>query len=170
MECGMWNAECGIEVEGRSYTGRSVMRRVWLALVLCIAAAPVGAQSLLYRPPNLGGTWVPDPGVVQFNFIHRFYVAPGPSHFVVNYPNFTLAAGFGHQVALGARFATRSLAGTGNAAQSSNETEVYGRWRMQGAEGRSGFGVAVTPAYNFLAKSVDGEVAADWTRGWLTLH
>src|SRR2546427_8548786 len=44
-----------------------------------------------YRSANLGGTWVIDPGVVQFNFVHRFYVAPGPSHAVVNNPTFTLA-------------------------------------------------------------------------------
>src|SRR2546425_3695943 len=36
-----------------------------------------------------------------------------------------------------------------------SETEVYGRWRVHGAEGQPGFAVAVTPAYNFLAKSVD---------------
>jgi len=146
------------------------MKRASLALLLCMIGAPLGAQSLLYRPPNLGGTWVPDAGVVQFNFLHRLYVGPGPSHFVVNYPTFTLAAGFGHQVDLGARFATRSVVGLGNAAQSSNETEIYGRWRVHGAEGKPGFAVAVTPAYNFLAKSVDGEVGVDWTQGPVTLH
>src|SRR3989442_7250942 len=108
------------------------MKRVSLAL-LVLAAPPVAtllaAQSLLYRPPNLGGTWVPDGGVVQFNFLHRFYVFPGPSHFVENHPTFTLAAGFGHGMTLGGRFATKSLAGTGAGAQSSNETEVYARWR-----------------------------------------
>ena len=145
--------------------------RVWFILVACSAAAPLHAQSLLYRPPNLGGTWVPDGGVVQFNFVHRFYVDPGPDHAVVNFPNFTFAAGFGHQLAVGARFATRSyLVQSGSGSNSSNETELYGRWRLYGAEGRPGFGVAVTPAYNFLAKSVDGEVAVDWTRGGLTLH
>jgi len=145
--------------------------RVSFALVLLAAAAPLRAQSLLYRPPNLGGTWVPDAGVVQFNFVHRFYVTAGPSHSVINFPNFTVAAGFGHQIAFGARFATRSLlVGSGSGALSSNETEIYGRWRLHGAEGRPGLGVAVTPAYNLLAKSADGEVAVDWTRGGLTLH
>src|SRR5213594_4407828 len=119
------------------------MKRLSLAL-LVLAAAPAGtplaAQSLLYRGPNMGGTWVSDAGVVQFNFLHRFYVSPGPSHSVVNFPSFTLAAGFGHQVDVAARFATRSLlVGSGNAAQSSNETEVYGRWRLYGAEGKAGF-------------------------------
>ena len=149
------------------------MKRVTLAL-LVLGAAPAGArldaQSLLYRGPNMGGTWVPDAGVVQFNFLHRFYVTPGPSHSVINYPSFTLAAGFGHAVAVGGRFATRSIVGTGASAQSSNETELFARWRPVGAEGAPGFSVAVTPAYNLLAKSVDGEVAVDWTRGALTLE
>ncbi|HKW41324.1 MAG TPA: plastocyanin/azurin family copper-binding protein [Gemmatimonadales bacterium] len=145
--------------------------RATLSFLLVGMAGPLSGQSLLYRPPNLGGTWVPDAGVVQFNFVHRFYVSPGPSHAVVNFPNFTIAAGFPGRVALGAHFATRSLlVGTGNGAQSSNETELFGRWRVYGAEGRPGFGVAVTPAYNLLAKSFDGEVGLDWTRGALTLH
>ena len=149
------------------------MKHVSLAvfvLAVTSSAAPLRAQSLLYRPPNLGGTWVPDAGVVQFNFLHRFYVFPGPSHFVENHPTFTLAAGFGHNVALGGRLATKSIVGTGAAAQSSNETELYARWRVYGAEGRPGLAVAVTPAYNFLAKSVDGELGIDWTRGPFTLH
>ena len=141
-----------------------------LVLAVVSVAAPLDAQSLLYRGPNMGGTWVPDAGVVQFNFLHRFYVTPGPSHSVINYPSFTLAAGFGHAVAVGGRFATKSLVGTGASAQSSNETELFARWRPVGAEGAPGLSVAVTPAYNLLAKSVDGELALDWTRGALTLE
>ena len=139
-------------------------------LALAWAAAPLGAQSLLYRGPNMGGTWVPDGGVVQFNFLHRFYVTPGPSHSVINYPSFTLAAGVGHRIGFGGRFATKSLAGTGAGAQSSNETEVFVRWRAIGMEGKEGFSVAITPAYNLLAKSVDGEVGVDWNRGRVTLE
>ena len=145
------------------------MRNAWSAILIAVAV-PLSAQSLLYRPPNLGGTWVSEPGVVQFNFLHRFYVSPGPSHSVVNFPTFTLAAGLGHQVDIGAHFATRSIAGLGDTSRSSNETEVYGRWRLYGAEGKPGFAVAVTPAYNFLAKSADGELGIDWTQGALTLH
>jgi len=146
------------------------MTRISFVLLALAAAAPLRAQSLLYRPPNLGGTWVPDGGVVQFNFVHRFYVTPGPSHAVVNFPTFTLAAGLGHQATFGAHFATKSIVGLGNGALSTNETEVFGRWRVRGAEGRPGLAVAVTPAYNLLAKSVDGEVGVDWTQGPLTLH
>ncbi|HXI66163.1 MAG TPA: cupredoxin family copper-binding protein [Gemmatimonadales bacterium] len=145
------------------------MKRVWLALLILIAPS-LNAQSLLYRGPNMGGTWVADGGVVQFNFLHRFYVAPGPSHTVINYPNFTLAAGFGHGVEFGGRFATKSLVGIGANAQSTNETEMFARWRPVGTEGSEGFSLSLTPAYNLLAKSVDGEVAVDWTHGWLTLQ
>ena len=146
------------------------MKRVSLALLTLALAAPLRAQSLLYRGPNMGGTWVPDAAVVQFNFVHRFYVTPAPSHTVINYPSFTLAAGLGHDIAFGGRFATKSLVGTGAGAQSSNETEVFARWRAVGTEGRDGFSVAITPAYNLLAKSVDGEVGVDLTRGRLTLE
>ena len=145
-------------------------RQVWFALLTLAAATPLDAQSLLYRGPNMGGTWVPDAGVVQFNFLHRFYVAPGPSHFVDNHPTFTLAAGLGRGIAFGGWFATKSLSGTGAGAQSSNETQLFARWRPVGMEGKEGFSIALTPAYNLLAKSVDGELGVDWTRGMLTLQ
>ncbi len=143
-----------------------------LPFVLLLATAPLAAQSLLYRSPNVGGTWVPDAGVVQFNFLHRFYVSPGPSHTVVNFPTFTLAAGVARTLAVGAQFGTHSfLVAAGAGSNSSNETEVYARWRaLGGPEGSEGLHVAATPAYNLLAKSVDGELGLDWTRGALTLE
>jgi len=132
------------------------------------AAVPLSAQSLMYRPPDLGGTWVSDGGVVQFNFVHRFHVFPGPANTVINYPTFTLAAGVGHNLDFGVRFGTRSnIPSSGG---SSNESEFFARWRVLGGpEGKEGFAVAVTPAYNKLAKSADGEVGIDWTRGPFTL-
>jgi len=144
------------------------MKRATLGLLTLVVAAPLNAQSLMYRPPDLAGTWVTDGGVVQFNFVHRFYVSPGPSNTVVNFPTFTLAAGVGHNVDFGLRFGTKSMIpSSGN---SSNESELFARWRLLGGpEGREGFAVAVTPAYNKLAKSADGELAVDWTGGPLTL-
>jgi len=144
------------------------MHRVALAVLVLAAAAPLGAQSLMYRPPNLGGTWVADPAVVQFNFVHRFHVFPGPSHVVVNFPTFTLAAGVGHNIDFGLHFGTKStIPSTGS---STNESEWFARWRVVGGpEGREGFAVSLTPAYNQLAKSADGELAVDWTAGALTL-
>jgi plastocyanin len=137
-------------------------------LVLVLAVLPLSAQSLLYRPPDLGGTWVADAGVVQFNFVHRFHVFPGPSNTVVNYPTFALAAGVGHGLDFGLHFATKSaIPSSGN---SSNESEWFARWRVLGGpEGKEGVAVSLTPAYNKLARSADGELGVDWTRGGLTL-
>ena len=144
-----------------------MIRHASLALLMA-AAVPLSAQSLMYRPPDLGGTWVSDGGVVQFNFVHRFHVFPGPANTVINYPTFTLAAGVGHNLDFGVRFGTRSnIPSSGG---SSNESEFFARWRVLGGpEGKEGFAVAVTPAYNKLAKSADGEVGVDWTRGPFTL-
>jgi amicyanin len=134
------------------------MRRLLVCLVLL--GAPLSAQSLLYRSPNLSGTWVPEPGVLQFNFLHRFYVSSGPGH-VSNYPTFTFAGGLPRNLGVGVRYATYTDAATQN---KSNETELYGRWRRE-------FGsitLAITPAYNMSAKSFDGELGIDWTRGAVT--
>ena len=145
------------------------MKRLMFALLL--AGGPLSAQSLLYRSPNLSGTWVPDAGVIQFNFLHRFYVSPPPAHAVVNSPTFTLALGLGRNLSVGSWFATHSLAGSLRGAQSSNETEVFARWRFfGGAEGAEGLHLSLTPAYDFLAQSVDGELGADYTTGPLTLE
>ena len=149
------------------------MRRSIVCAVL-LFAAPLSAQSLLYRSPNLAGTWVAEPNVVQFNFLHRFYVSPSTSssgHFVVNSPTFTLATGITHRVEIGSWFATKSLVGLGRGATSTNETELFARWRAYGGpEGSPGLHVAVTPAYSLLARSADGELGVDYTVGALTVE
>jgi amicyanin len=152
------------------------MRRfIGVAVALLAATTATGSlagQSLLYRSANLGGTWVVDPGVVQFNFVHRFSVGPPPSHTVTNAPTFTLATGVGPRVAVGGQFATHSsLIQSASGAQSTNETQLFARWRAWGGtEGSEGLHVSLTPAYNLLAKSLDGELGADWTSGPVTLE
>jgi len=138
------------------------MKRMLLALT--VLATPASAQSLMSRSPNLSGTWVPDPAVIQFNFLHRFYVAPSAGfNTVVNFPTFTLALGLPANLGLGMHYATKSDV----VGKVSNEVELYGRWRH--ALGGSGFNLAVTPAYNAAAKSLDGELGVDWSRGPVTL-
>src|SRR5712691_3925064 len=165
----MWIAECGIEGQRPSnvlISGGSLMRPHWLAVLLlamAAAAGPLGAQVALDRTPNLGGTWVPAPGVVQFNFVHRFYVGPKPGYSVLNAPTFTFALGLPQRLALGTRYSTRS-----DIAAKNNEIEVYARWRLL-EQGKSPVSVSVTPAWNGSAKSTDGEVSVDWTRGRFTL-
>jgi amicyanin len=140
-----------------------------VAAVAMLAAAPaLHAQSLLYRSPNLSGDWVSDAGVVQFNFVHRFYVSPAPYRGFFNYPTFTFATGLGHNVGLGYRFATKAIADTSHA--TTNESELFARWRFRGGhEGSEGLAASITPAYNFRARSFDAEVAADYTKGPFTL-
>ena len=146
------------------------MRRVLVGLALASVAAPLAAQSLLYRPPNLGGTWTGDGGVVQFNFLHRFTVSEGPAHSVINFPTFTLAVGLGRNLALGYHFGTNSTVAQLPGAQTDNESEFYARWRVIGGrEGDPGLAVSVTPAYNYLAESLDGELSADYTVGPVTV-
>ena len=139
-----------------------------VATLLTLVACPPGrAQSLLYRSPNLSGDWVPDPGVVQFNFLHRFNVSPSPGHVVTNFPTFTLATGVVENVGVGYRFATKELTGT---APNTNESELFARWRfLGGREGGEGFAASVAPAYDFRSKSVDGELAAGYTKGLVTI-
>jgi plastocyanin len=140
-----------------------------LSCALALLAAPLSAQSLLYRSPNLGGTWTPDGGVVQFNFVHRFYVAPAASgHKVTNFPTFTVAAGLGQRIAVGVHYGSNSLVSL--SPYHPNEAEVYARYRVVGATaGVPGLAVAVTPAYNSAAQSADGELSVDYTRGSFTL-
>ncbi len=133
------------------------------ALVVLAAAPPLAAQIVLDRSPNLGGTWVADPGVLRFDFIHRFYVTPAPSRSTVNSPTFLLAVGLPQRLMLGANFSTRSATSGRN-----NEFEAFGRWRAVGG-GSAPLTVALTPAFNFVSESVDGEVQADWNRGRVTL-
>ena len=145
------------------------MRRILLSVAaLGLAVAPgARGQSLLYRSPNLGGDWVVRPGVVQFDLIHRFNVSPAPARAVTNFPTFTFATGVARRVDAGVQFATRSQIPGGS---STNESEVFARWRFAGGpEGSQGLAAAVTPAYDFKARSLDGELGAGYTRGPVTL-
>ena len=144
------------------------MRRILVGLAVACVGVPLAAQSLLYRPPNLGGTWMADGGVVQFNFLHRFRVSEGPVHEVQNFPTFTLAVGLGHGLGLGYHLGTNSAIQTSTG--TNNESEFYARWRfLGGREGDPGLAVSATPAYNYLAESFDAELGADYTMGPVTV-
>lgn len=144
------------------------MRPVLVGLVALVVVFPptLHPQTPLDRSPNLGGTWVPDRGVVQFNFVHRFYVSPGPIHKVTNFPTFTLALGLPSRLAVGARYGSNST--TVLTPYRPNETELFARWRLWDG-GPRGVTMAVTPAYNVAARSADAEFGIDWTLQRLTL-
>src|SRR5439155_11816394 len=102
----VWNEVCGMRNRrpasigmSRSERGSS-MRRLslaWLVLAAISPASPLGSQSLLYRLPNVKGTYVSNGSMVLFNYLYRFYLTTGPYHSVVNYTTFTLAARLGHK-------------------------------------------------------------------------
>src|SRR5438132_918767 len=137
---------------------RMRQRVVGSLLGLLVAPALLAGQASLDRPPNLLGTWVPAPAVLQFNFLHRFYVSPGPSRSVLNFPTFTFALGLPQRIALGTRYSTRA-----ETPGKTNEIEVFARWRVLSG-GPSPIAVAVTPAWDGSSKSVNGELSGDWTR------
>lgn len=146
-----------------------LLRSLGLGAVALGFVPHLAGQSLLYRPPNLGGTWVPPGGVLQFNFLHRFSVASSAGgNKVSNFPTFTFALGLGHQLSLGTHYATQSPLVDATPPRP-NEFELYARLRTGAAEGANGIAVAVTPAYNAAARSVDGEIAVDYTRGRITV-
>src|SRR2546427_884327 len=142
------------------------MRPRALGLLLGLVAVPLalGGQLRLDRTPNLSGTWVVDPGVLQFNFLHRFYVFPAAQqHAVANFPTFTFALGLPARVNLGTRYSTHS-----ETPDHGNEIELYGRWRVLGGP-TAPVAVSVTPAWNAIARSADGELSLDWTHARYTL-
>jgi plastocyanin len=146
------------------------MRLRRLLCLAAMAAAPpaVSAQSLVHRPPNLGGTWTPPAGVLQFNFMHRFYVAPSTgANKVTNFPTFTFALGLGGRLALGTHYGTNSFVVT--TPYRPNEFELFARWRTGADEGADGVALSFTPAYNAAARSADGELGVDYSAGRVTL-
>jgi plastocyanin len=143
-----------------------------LIVPLALAALAAGVvpglpgQSLLYRSPNLGGTWVSPGGVLQFNFLHRFTIAPaGGNHKVTNFPTFTFTLGAGHGLELGTRYSTQGVV----VPSRPNEFELLARKRFGAAEGEDGLALAVTPAYNTAARSVDAEASLDYSAGRITI-
>ncbi|HLT46226.1 MAG TPA: plastocyanin/azurin family copper-binding protein [Rubricoccaceae bacterium] len=125
------------------------------ATLLAQPAASTTAQSFLDRSPNLGGTWVGEPGVLHFHFLHRFSVSDGPAHKVSNTPTFLLSASLPFRTMVGARYATNSALAQGFP----NEWEFFGRYSPLVQESGAPLDVALHAGYNHAADSFDGEVS-----------
>src|SRR2546430_16442565 len=99
-ECGMRNRSEGSCETPHTWKG-SVMRRVSLALLLFVVASAVGslnAQSLMYRAPHLGGTWVSEAAGVRFHCVHRVRGVPGAGQALVHSSAFSLACRVRHRL------------------------------------------------------------------------
>lgn len=124
-------------------------------LALLFSAPSARAQGLLERSPNLAGGWVGRPGVVQFNFMHRFRVSAAPQRKVTNTPTLTLAGGLPFRSAVGASYASNSVV----APNFPNEWELFGRVLALAQADGDPLDASVQLGYNVAAGSVDGELA-----------
>jgi plastocyanin len=127
---------------------------VAVALLLASVSGTSSAQSVTDRTPNLDDGWTVRPGVIQFNFLHRFEVSAPPARKVTNFPNFHLATGVPLGVNLALDYATNSTVFSGIP----NEYQLTLRRPVLREGARSPLDVSVVAGYNFAPQSADGEV------------
>lgn len=125
------------------------------ALLIATVARHSGAQSVVDRTPNLDDGWTVPPGVVQFNFVHRFDASAPPARKLTNFTNFRLATGVPFAANVGLDYASNSTVFTGipNEYQLSLRRPIV--WERRGAP----LDATLTGAYNFASQSVDGELS-----------
>ena len=126
-----------------------------LLLAPLTAAAPLAAQSLLDRPPNVSGDWIAPPGTVQFNFLHRFVASSAPARKVTNFPTFVIGAGLPKHTQVGFLYSTNSTL-TPNYP---NEWEFYGRWLPLSQDRGAPLDLGGQVGYNLAVKGLDGEIS-----------
>ena len=114
-----------------------------------------GAQTVLDRTPNLAGGWVGAPGVLHFNFLHRFSASAAPARKVSSAPTFLLAAGLPGRTLLGVHYATNSELSPSYP----NEWELFGRYAPLDQELGAPLDAAAQVGYNLAAEGFDGEAS-----------
>ena len=122
---------------------------------LLAAAAPLAAQSLLDRPPNVSGEWIVPRGTVQFNFLHRFVRSDAPERKITSFPTFVIGVGLPRHTQIGFLYSTNSTL----APSYPNEWEFYGRWLPVSQDGGAPFDLGGQVGYNLAVKGLDGEIS-----------
>jgi plastocyanin len=124
---------------------------------MCALAMGPGAaaQTVLDRTPNLAGAWVSAPGVLHFDFLHRFTASSAPERKVTSTPTFLLAAGLPFRTLVGAHYATNSELSP----RYPNEWELFGRFAALDQESGAPIDAAVQVGYNLAAEGFDAEAA-----------
>jgi plastocyanin len=138
-----------------------MLRRTGVLLVgVCAATGRVAsAQTVLDRTPNLAGAWIGPPGVLHFNFLHRFSISPAPERKVSSAPTFLLAAGLPARTLLGVHYATNSELSPSYP----NEWELFGRYAPLDQELGAPLDAAAQIGYNLAADGLDAEASvARW--------
>jgi plastocyanin len=124
-------------------------------------AAPARAQDVLDRTPNLAGGWVSRPGMVHFNFLHRFTSSDAPERKVTSAPTFLLAAGLPGRLLVGVHYATNSEL-TPNFP---NEWEFFGRFAALRQVDGAPLDLAAQAGYNLASDGPDAELSAARRQG-----
>jgi plastocyanin len=114
------------------------------------------AQGVAPRSPNLSNTWIPNRGVLQFNFTHRFDMSDAPLRKITNTPSFQVVTGV--TPSLGAGFTYGSNSDLVSAYP--NEWEVFARWSPLSQAGRAPFDASLQAGWNVAAESFDAELSA----------
>jgi plastocyanin len=127
---------------------------VAVTVLLASVSRLSSAQSVTDRTPNLDDGWTVRPGVIQFNFLHRFEVSAPPARKVTSFPNFHLATGLPLGVNLALDYATNSTVFS----SIPNEYQLTLRRPVLREADGSPLDVSVVAGYNFAPQSVDGEV------------
>jgi plastocyanin len=128
----------------------------WTTSLLALAlASSLEAQAVVDRTPNLDDGWTVRPGIIQFNFLHRFEVSPPPARKVTSFPNFHLATGLPYGFNAQLDYATNSTVFTGIP----NEYQLGLRRQILRMSAGSPIDATLTGGYNFSSESVDGEAS-----------
>jgi plastocyanin len=144
-----------------------MLRRTCLLIVGACAATgrDASAQTVLDRTPNLAGAWVGAPGVLHFNFLHRFSISPAPERKVSSAPTFLLAAGLPARTLLGVHYATNSELSPSYP----NEWELFGRYAPLDQELGAPLDASAQVGYNLAAEGLDAEASVARRQGPLRL-
>ena len=131
------------------------MGRASLLGIALVVPALCSGQTATDRPPVLSGDWVGFPGIVYFNFIHRFSESGAPEHKVVSFPTFLLAAGLPWHSLAGVSYATNSAL----VPRFPNEHEYFLRLAPYSQPRGGLFDLAMQAGYNDAATGADGELS-----------
>jgi plastocyanin len=132
-----------------------------LAAGAALCAVPARAQDVLDRTPDLAGGWVSRPGLVHFNFLHRFTSSDAPERKVTSAPTFLLAAGLPGRLLAGVHYATNSEL----TPDFPNEWEFFGRFGgLRQTEGAP-LDLTIQGGYNLASDGPDGELSVARRQG-----
>jgi plastocyanin len=123
------------------------------------------SQSVGERTPNLSGGWIAAPGVVQFNFIHRFEMSDPPLRKVTNVPTFFVGTGVTSRLMLGFAYAPNSQVFP----QYPNEWEFSARYLVIDQDRGAPLTLAVQGGYNVASITTDAELQVSTRIGPLRL-